>query len=157
MQRRRALAHLLVELAPDAAHLPAVCADQLVNPGICRKYCLWQVEMLMLLGHCRGDGADRESRETLRLAAAAADCQGGDLGHLPRELAPDAAHVPAVRAGHPHTSGRDPGQQGANFQDSCTFCANYCHNEHIAFADHSKDLQKTTSRLAAALLHICAL
>ena len=114
--RRRRLGHLLVELALDAAHVPAVCADQLVNPETYRECCLWQFEMLMLLGHCRGDGADRESRETLRLAAAAADCQGGDLGHLPRELAPDAAHVPAVCAGHPHTSGRDPGQQGANLR-----------------------------------------
>ena len=67
---------------------------------------------LMLTCCCRRDRADRESGAALRLAAAAPECQGGDLGHLPRELAPDAAHVPALRAGHPHASGRDPGQQG---------------------------------------------
>ena len=67
----------------------------------------------MLFWGRRRDGANREGGAALRLAAAAAECQGGDLGHLPGELAPDAAHVPAVRAGHPHPPGRDPGQQGA--------------------------------------------
>ena len=32
---------------------------------------------------CRRDSADREGRAALRLAAAAAERQGRDLGHLP--------------------------------------------------------------------------
>ena len=61
------------------------------------------------------NGADRAHRAAVRLAAAAAARQGGDLGHLPRVVAPAAAHVPALCAGHAHAPGRDPRQQGAMF------------------------------------------
>ena len=92
------------------SHPLAECVNELMDDAVKRPA---QNTLQALPCCCRRDCADRESGAALRLAAAAAGGQGGDLGHLPRELAPDAAHVPAVCAGHPHPPGRDPGQQGA--------------------------------------------